>query len=155
MQFKYNLLSKWCSLKWNKMDFLKKKNVIFNNVFFFFFFFFFFFLFFQLFIHLDCLNQGGRCSLEVRTVCNMDDLAYRFVSPCPSYLSPGGAWRGAAGHRSITVSICLPLCCDGRECGWEREGVRTPLVGLRIICAWDRGSHLLGAWTSRPECVTC
>ena len=22
-------------------------------------------------------------------------------------------------------------------CGWEGEGVRTPLVGMRTICAWD------------------
>ena len=40
-------------------------------------------------------------------------------------------------------------------CGWEGKGVRTPLVGLRTICAWDWGSYLLGAWTSGPECVTC
>ena len=40
-------------------------------------------------------------------------------------------------------------------CGWEGEGVHTPLVGLRTICALDWDSYLLGAWTTGPECVTC
>ena len=63
-----------------------------------------------------------------------------FPLPTCALVVRGG---GAAGHGSF---------CD---CGWEGEGVRTPLVGLRTICAWDWGSYLLGAWTSGPECVTC
>ena len=74
----------------------------------------------------------------------------------PSYLYPGGAWRGG-GLLGTEVLHCPSVSPSAATagCGWEGEGVRTPLVGLRTICALDWGSYLLGAWTSDPECVTC
>ena len=70
-----------------------------------------FFFFLKLFIHSDCMGQGGL--EELHTVCNMDGLAYRFGSP--SLILPVPWWcveGDAAGHGRIALSICLPLCCD-------------------------------------------
>ena len=65
--------------------------------------------------------------------------------------------RGGGGLLDTEVLLCPSVSPSAATagCGWEGEGVRTPLVGLRTICAWDWGSYLLGAWTSGPECVTC
>ena len=67
------------------------------------------FFFFKLFIHSDCMGQGGPCSLEeLNTVCNMDGLAYRFGSPSPSYLCPGGVWRGGCWTRKYCIGHLSP-----------------------------------------------
>ena len=78
--------------------------------------FLFFSFFFLLSIHFDCMGQGGPCSLEeLHTVCNMDGLAYWFCSSSPFLPVPWRCMEGeAAGHGSIALSICLPLCCDCR-----------------------------------------
>ena len=102
------------------------------------------------------MGQGGPCSLEeLHTVCNMDGLAYRFGSPSPSYLYPGGVWRGGLLDTEVLLCPSVSPSAATAGCGWEGEGVRNPLVGLRTICAWDYGSYLLGTSTSGPECVIC
>ena len=65
--------------------------------------------------------------------------------------------RGGGGLLDTEVLHCPSVSPSAATagCGWEGEGVRTPLVGLRTICAWDWGSYLLGAWTSGPKCVSC
>ena len=72
----------------------------------------------------------------------------------PSYLCPGGAWWGGLLDTEVLHCPSVSPSTVSAGCGWEGEGVRTPLVGLRTICVWDWGSYLLGAWTSGPECVT-
>ena len=104
------------------------------------------------------MGQGGPCSLEeLHTVCNMDGLAYRFGSPSPFLPVPWWCVEGGGGLLDTEVLLCPSVSPSAATagCGWEGEGVRTPLVGLRTICAWDWGSYLLGACTSGPECVTC
>ena len=64
--------------------------------------------FFYLFILSDCMGQGGPpCS---RRNCTRS-VTWMVWGHFPFLPVPWCAWRGAAGHGSIALSICLPLCC--------------------------------------------
>ena len=55
----------------------------------------------------------------------------------PSYLYPGGVWRGGLLDTEVLLCPSVSPSAATAGCGWEGEGVRTPLVGLSTICAWD------------------
>ena len=91
------------------------------------------------------MGQGGPCSLEeLHTVCNMDGLAYRFGSPYPFLPVPWWCVEGG-GLLDTEVLHCPSVSPSAATagCGWEGEGVRTPLVlsvlGTGVVISWEHG----------------
>ena len=89
--------------------------------------FFFFFSFLQLSIHLNCLGQGGLCSLEeLHSVFGMDGL--QVWVPFPLFAVP--RWcveREAAGLGSIPLSIDSLGCAAARGVGGRGRVFTLPL----------------------------
>ena len=94
------------------------------------------------------MGQGGPCSLEeLHTVCNMDGLAYRFGSPSPFLPVPW--WCVEEGGLLDTEVLHCPSVSPSAAtagCGWEGEGVRTPLwacvlsvLGTGVVISWEHG----------------
>ena len=117
----------------------------------FFFFFFFFSFLFILIVWIKMTHVPWRkCTRFATWMVWPTGLDYLL----PSYLCPGGARRGGCWTGKYYIVHLSPPLLRLRGVGGG-EGVRTSLVGMRTICAWDWSSYLRGAWTSSPECVTC
>ena len=114
--------------------------------------FFFFFFLFQLFIHSDCMGQGGPCSLEEHTVCNMDGLAYRFGSSLPFLPVPwwcveggGGCWTG----KYYIVHLPPPLLQlrgvggRGRVFALPSWACVLSVLGTGVVISWGHGPQAL------------
>ena len=146
-----NFRNKWKNKPNKQTNKTKQKTKMLFFMFSFLFFFFFFSFLFILIVWVEVAHVP--CTRNSRSAAWMVWPRGLGHLP-PSYLYPGGAWRGAAGHGIIALSIFLPLCCDCRV--WVGGGgcSHSPCGPAYYLClAW--GSYLLGAWTSGPECVTC